>query len=577
MSPETVGETPTHAVAQLFDAAGIKRVVCVDDVYAATIDTLLVTLAGLTSEQRAAVFGGQSDDYAEDGIWQQRARDRWETLEASEQPSVVDKAYAHAASIDPVATGASHALRAILPEVVEQRGMSLSQWQTERSVLIAELASKPTLVLFDQDFSHEQQGTEDGQRMIAELEQALATLDPKPDAYYGLLTNTVGVDEEQDRREQIIEDSGADAARLVVISKRNLDDQELGRFTARLRTTLLAPIFAGLLAEVTTEIETEQKAAIARARSIAPEDMEHMVVSASEREGEWPPDTLVRILEAMERAKVRSKLRTAPRVGELTQRLRRIAAIATPSEPAATVPSVPSPAAASISRHAAVEILREEVYDDAAHVNVLHLPVELGDLFQRPSTGKLWVVVAQPCDLMVRRKGVRAPELTHVTMAMLEASDAAGQELFGEFRLPYYFEDGAKSGVVRLARPAFVRSIILDSCVLNENGAALLDLNADIPERLLPHWQSRHVELKKVGEDLLTRSSAGKDSMTAAAITGQYKRDVFPATRADHDGACIEWDCKRVGRVGDPYARALLTRFFQYLARDAYLTDLAQG
>jgi hypothetical protein len=224
---------------------------------------------------------------------------------------------------------------------------------------------------------------------------------------------------------------------------------------------------------------------------------------------------------------------------------------------------------------AAAGILREEIYDDAEHVNSLHLPIELGDVLERRSNGQLWVVLAQPCQLMVRGKGKREPELTHMMLARVERQQEGGSDLFSEFRLPYYFDGGLIDGVVKLGRPGCVRAVIVDACVLNEDGAARLDLAAESPARLLPHWRLRHEALRKVGNDLLKRvRSVKKDKPDM--ILGHYNGDPFPPTEVDGEDKCIEWDCRRVGRVGEPYARALLTRFSQYYARDAYLSDIAR-
>ncbi len=556
MTSEDEEKASEHIVAHLFHAAGIKRVVYVDDVYAATIDTFLKTLAGLDGEQRSAVFDEAKGELDEEDVWQQRVRDRWEQLDDAEHASLIDKAYAISGGAEPAGIGAIHALRALLPSDMDQKGLSLAQWRAQREGLIGEIEAVPTLFLFDQDFSHEGGASADGQRMIAELEQALSGLEARSNAYYGLLTNTVGIDGEQDRRAAIVEHSAVDDARLVVISKRNLDDHELGRFAERLRITLLAPIFADLIEEVTGKLKETQKAAIDLAKKVSPEDMEHMVVRASDREGEWAPDTLVRILEAMERIQIREQLRVDKRVGELTQRLQRIAAIASSVQPdTAQASAMSSASVRPVSRPAAVRILRAETYDQAEHINALNLPIELGDLFERRSDKRLWVVIAQPCSLMVRRKGKREPELTHVILAKVEQqTEDSEADLFRLFELPYYFDEGAKSGVVRLSLPAFVRSIVLDSCVLNEDGHARLDLKAPTPAHLLPHWRTRHDELKKVGRILLDRSAPPKVSLSAEAVTGHYKFDVFPPTEVDREACRIEWDCRRIGRVGNPYA-----------------------
>jgi hypothetical protein len=572
-------EEAQHLLAQLFAAAGIKRIVCVDDVFAASIDTLIEQLAAFTPEQRADVFDGDAEEFTPDEVWQQRAGDEWERRAEPEQASLVDRAYAIAGEIEPVTKGAVHALQSVLPEALKPEGLSLSEWRDRKESLIAGTVTNPTLILFDQDFSHEGAGSEEGQAIIADLEASLKDAQAVDNVYYGLLTNKVDPENEHERRREIVREASLDPKRLVVISKRNLDNEELERFATRMRSTLLAPALAGLTSAVTGALAAEQAVAIEHMELMAPEELERIVIRASEREGDWPPDTLVRVLAAMQRVKVREQLRIAPQVEQLTSRLQAIAAVsgaaetrAAPSSGGAVAPRTVEP----LRYPAAAEIMREEFYDDAEHLNCLHLPIELGDVIERPSDGELWVVVAQPCALMVRDSGRRTPEMTHTTLAKLRRVERDVEMLFSEFELPYFDKNG-QDVVVHLGRAAYPRAVILDACVLNDDGRSRLDLQAISATRLLPHWRGRHDDLKKIGTSLLTRvSRVKKDSIANDAIVGHYKSDPFKPTKVDRDAEVIEWDCRRAGRVGEPYARALLTRFSQYQARDAFLNDLAR-
>jgi hypothetical protein len=220
--------------------------------------------------------------------------------------------------------------------------------------------------------------------------------------------------------------------------------------------------------------------------------------------------------------------------------------------------------------------MHEEFYDEAVHVNSLHLPIELGDIIECPSTRQLWVVVAQPCALMVRGEGKRAPELTHTTLAKVYKTENDGKPLFSEFELPYFDRNG-DTYAVNLGRVAYPRAVIVDACVLNEDGRSILHLQAAPAMRLLPHWRKRQAELKKIGVALFKRVGRVKaGALTDDAIIGHYSGDPFKPTRVDAGAQAIEWDCCRIGRVGEPYARALLVRFNQYQARDAFLNDLAR-
>src|SRR6202035_5736061 len=124
---------------------------------------------------------------------------------------------------------------------------------------------------------------------------------------------------------------------------------------------------------------------------------------------------------------------------------------------------------------------------------------------------------------------------------------------------------------------AYVRAVILDACVLNDDGASRLALRRDPPAALLPHWQTRSNELRKGGKMLFDRTGRAKaGTLDEKAITGHYRTDLFAPVLVDRENQRIEWYCARIGRVGEPYARALLTRFSQYDARDAFLSDLAR-
>ena len=62
----------------------------------------------------------------------------------------------------------------------------------------------------------------------------------------------------------------------------------------------------------------------------------------------------------------------------------------------------------------AERLYQREVYEDAEYLSRLHTPIELGDLFRKENGSKRFVLVAQPCDLMVRNDGSgrRSPDLS---------------------------------------------------------------------------------------------------------------------------------------------------------------------
>lgn len=603
-----------NVVAELVAAAGIERVVVVDDAYSATVDALIEILAGFGAAQRAEIVGCEESALTEDSVWQERVRERWEAAERDGQVAMVDNAYAHEEEPQPMESGAVETLRRLLPDM-ELCGYTLAEWKSKGAAVLEEMHSTPTLVLFDQDFRREEEEGGDektGQRLLNELETNLKGRTVADDAYYGILTNTVRPGEEHGRRLMIVEEAGVDASRFVLISKQDLQG-EPSAFAARLRTTLLAPVMTQLMTEASKAVSNAHEAALKKAGEIAPEDMEQMVVLGSGKEGIWEPDTLVRIFEIIQRTKVREVLRGEGRVVTLTKRLRTLAEIdplqvvdqpddgandaedhsnseppvgeseVAPAQPGGAAggenemaPSTAAPNAKASRAPApvAIGLQYDEIYESAEHINTLHLPLELGDLFAKEGSAKRYVLITQPCDVSVRRDGKRAPELSHFLLG--EVVDDGKKDLFESFELPYFARTEA-SAFVRLSRPVYTRALVLDACVLNADGTARIDVNADSPEALLPHWRDRHVAIKEAAQEILEHLAQQEKPTTKfrKAVSGHVMRDPF-APAEDAAAGAIEWNCRRVGRICDPYARALLSRFSQFLARDAYLLDLAR-
>ncbi len=570
-------ETTAPPVKALIEAAGIKRVIYVDDAFAAEADDVVAQLAGMGAEERAALVDGDADQMAQEDLWQELVRDHWEGLEKEDQASLVDQIYSSGTGAVAPKLGFLAVLSRLVPEV-EHVGLTLSEWREKKEDLIAELAEKPSLLLFDQDFSHEQAANDEGQKLISELESELSQNGgdgAKPEVFYGLVSNTVKIGEEPARRNAIIAESGIDPMRFVVMSKQNLEGDD-ERLALRLQTMLLAPIFARLMQEVFAAISEAGTKAVEKAKLMTAEDLQEMVVKSSAEEGVWPADTMLRILEILQREKVRESLRITPEVVNLTERLHSMAeAGPTPEDDDASVG--PEDSSEEEWAPAAVEIAHDEIYESAEHVNSLHLPIALGDIFEK-NNGARYVLVAQPCDLEVRSNGERAPDLTHLRLAKISLGGDNDRRRFADFELPYFERGKSESAFVKLGRPATVRAAILDCCVLNEDGKARLEIDGDVAPLLLPYWVRRREEIAKLFTGVL--ASVGEldnmiDTPTKSALLGQLKRDPFPILNLDSSEKSIEWDCRRVGRLCDPWARALLARFSQYYARDAYLHDLA--
>ncbi len=620
----TASATPEReAVGALLTAAQIDRIILVDDAFAIGLDELVNLAVGFGSDERASLLGEQDPVDLPDQVFEDRLRALWESKDTGGQVALIDHAYAIHGDLPNLVPEALSVLADLLPASTCER-MTLKDWQEKRATIISELATRPTLILFDKDFSHEEGGREDeGPMLIRALEADLNALDPPvPVAFYGLLTNHAGVEDEHEVRETIASAHAVDRARFVLISKQNLGP-DTHRFVGRLRTVLSAPMFAELMSRVADEVTTAQKEAALDASSLPPEDLERMIIDGPEDEGTWPPEAALRIVQIYQRSKAEKELRTNPDVVRLNKGLRSMADVAVP-DPASAEPTEPDPSgpcdteqestlvvldaaptaeastaepeeAAPSPRDPeqrripipptpmAVRLAHAECYDAGEHINGLHLPVELGDVFE--SDLKSYIVVTQPCELMVRSGGRRMPELTHIVLAEVQTAKPAlpdeaksgPPDRFAMFELPWYDEDTGASRFVNFNRRVVARASILDLCVLNVNGQSQIEPEAETDLALLPHWHARQEQLVKQSRQVLKRWKAVHKHLDPTAlqyVAGWSTGDPFKP-QVDIDGGRLSWNCVRVRRLREPHARALLIRSSQYFARDAFLRDLA--
>jgi hypothetical protein len=213
-------------------------------------------------------------------------------------------------------------------------------------------------------------------------------------------------------------------------------------------------------------------------------------------------------------------------------------------------------------------IQRLELYDDVAYLNRFHMPIEMGDIFQT-SAGKEYILIAQPCDLMVRgQTGCRKQTVNEAFIA--EIRPTPGKKVPGRspvFELPFYSENGD---------PAFVdfrhfrstRLWILDLCVFNLDGVARLVVGADCPKAVIPSWRKYYPRLQKIVREYRTSfPTATLDPPPGVTADSVFRIDSYKS------GADVEYDCRRVGRLASARATALLSEFASYLCRAVFEHD----
>jgi hypothetical protein len=159
------------------------------------------------------------------------------------------------------------------------------------------------------------------------------------------------------------------------------------------------------------------------------------------------------------------------------------------------------------------------------------------------------------------------------------------------YRLDYYQKTG-EHAYVDFSTARGVNLTILDLCAMREDGKAELEaFDQTTKEKFIPSWKSHNnnirIKLRAACQSWfqMTQACTGiqtqKDKVNSAIkesafaeLFGPNLWVPFQPTRKGSSGnIVIEFQCKRIRRLNQPWAGAMLTAYTQYLSRAAFEHD----
>ena len=538
-------------VGELLRAVGVTTVIVVDDEFEPSFEDLVAAGRAMGSARSQIDGIGLVDFGSEPEEWEETLRRAWRSLTISQKRRALDDL--NRMSSTPPAEATELTVLHDLMVSVDFRRLGPEEWKVAKESVVGDAVDNPTLILFDQDLGDGDR--EGGLRLVT----ALYKLDSDGDIWAGLLTNTVGVESEGRAWDEIATQLGGAAERFILLSKKHLSG-DAGSFSEALRLALMTQPAWKLRQSVAQRIADGTKSALKDLHRFGPAEFERIVFGLARDEGVWEVDILLRLFDIYLRSNVRTTLQNHLDHREVISRLRELDRLRRgPSNPISTRAQL---------------IYRQEIYESSVHLCGLHLPLELGDLFRKENGQKQFVLVAQPCDLMVRKSGERCPALSFVTLLPIRTTDP-NAEISGSriprtvFELPAFSDDG-NPGWVELDRPAPVPVEALDYCILNKDGRGVAPLPSQGPEWLLPSWEKRRDILTGAAEKVRDSFNGLSRDDRVAVVKAHFgiRRDcIVKASMESHN---FTLGLRRVGRILSPYARAILTSYCAHRARDAF-------
>ena len=316
-----------------------------------------------------------------------------------------------------------------------------------------------------------------------------------------------------------------------------------------IKLAILNPLCAQLNDEVERVLDGSMAEAKQALRDMSIYEYEKIVFESSRREGVWEPDTMFRLFGIFQRREARRAAKGDAQLEKVAKRIRAISGA--PSQKLGTEP-----------RHPYL-IQRMELYEEGDHLNSYHLPTDLGDIYEMKS-GELFILLAQPCELMVRTiDGSRKETMNEgfiVEVVQTRPRGPRGEP--GYYELPYFREDGL-TWFVNYRKWRSVKLWILDLCVFNTEGQAEFCVDSSCPSIVIPSWQNYHRRVK----DHVLHLTAGLEARGETEIVDASHGARFPSVKTElpplfpgHYYAkdkTLRFDCRRVGRLHLTRASAL--------------------
>ncbi|RLC64661.1 MAG: hypothetical protein DRI48_07470, partial [Chloroflexi bacterium] len=434
-----------QAIEQIFSGLEIKTVVYVDDVYSiqddAGVELVIEWFSnalskGKTQECNALVGKTWFSDDRDDEIWKRRLREHWSNINTDARANMLDR-LAAILGIE-VETERDRKRVSLLQSLIPCKTLELSpsEWEERSKEIIQQAAAgNGVLCLFDYNLQGAHGYTD--QHGVAFLKGAINARGERP-VICGLLTHTVQEGDEIDRSSQLADEYGLNRSDFLILSKDRLNDSM--HFAHGLKMMSLNYARDSLARSVREIAQEADRQANEDLMQVSVYNFDYMVLRSSEKEGVWEVETLFRLFEILRRIAFQKQAFSPNNIATFNTQIARIRVIR----------EVKTDVEPDYPPNQRWKIRKSELYDEGEFINSAHLPLEPGDIFAIGDTK--FILVAQPCDLVIRRNGKRAAE-TVVLLKVTTPSDPPSA--VSSFTLNYFALDAGTRRAYAKFRSAY--------------------------------------------------------------------------------------------------------------------------
>lgn len=433
-----------------------------------------------------------------------------------------------------------------------------SDWKNKKQEILDRLLTKKILFLFDNDW-----GIGETSVGIKEIKEILGAENiSKEKVFCALYTHTVDPGDEYSKRKIFSDSLDIEIDRFLVISKKH----EKESFVSLFRTTALIPTlhsFKDSLIDNMQLISEEIKNYFTDEIDIL--DLEYILLDVSENEGDFETETLYRLHKNIHYKKYNSKILLDDTINKTIKKMRTIKQI--------------SKKIKVLKPKKTFEIMNNELYD--TQINMINCPIKSGDIFE--FNNKQYILLAQPCDLMIRKNGERAYTKYRRFVNLLEISKQDKPNTSPGLKLLKYHKEDEKYYYINFTRALKIELNLLDLCTYNIEGILKIDLKEISIVHRLNSMVSRYNKLHTYFNNLFTlikelhnKSTLDpkqKQVLERKILVADYS-DFLLNLSVDVENKIIDFGLKRAMRVNKDIAHDALLNFMNFNSRLAHEVDL---
>jgi hypothetical protein len=450
------------------------------------------------------------------------------------------------------------------------------------------------LVLFDLDLK--EAGGEfirvTGVEMLVKLKEK----DNNNQCICSIFTHLVkNVGDEIARRKQILDgqEGVLNKSNLFVLAKKRKNDSI--RFGDGIKKIVLNPHYENVKQNSVDLLSEAFKRSKDELGDIDTYEFDHMILHASNIEGVWAGETLLRIFNVIFDKHVKDRFvdeEFAKTVNPFFENAIKLARLKFPVD----TNEIPE-----FNRN---RIRNLELYLDSKLINGLFEPINNGDIFEvnHGKSKQTYILVAQECDIILRSNGKRNRKNDFFTMLKIdfkpkESVETEISDFTNEYGLKnYYFSnrfllnnyDNSNSdliGVVDFRNELMIYSTIIDLTSFNSDGEAKFDSSKEYPLASFSQaLRNRFKVVSHICQEKLTFLNKTESELNqqgvkdAKLLALRFVETLSPTNRSignlnPFENGMFDFGLRRVKRLKTNWANKLLERYGYYLSRPADLPD----